>query len=72
MSGTLTSVHDVSPEEIAEFARGLSVLGPQQRRILAVLIPRLIALEEKGDPEGAIRIIDEIRAIFQARRLTCH
>lgn len=72
MSGTSTLVHSVSEEEIAEFTRGLNALGPQQRRILAVLIPRLIALEERGDPEGAIRIIDEIRAILLGRRRPCH
>jgi hypothetical protein len=72
MSGTSTFVHDVSAEEIAEFTRGVNALGPQQRRILAVLIPRLIALEERGDPEGAIRIIDEIRTILLERRRTCH
>lgn len=72
MSGTSTLTHDVSDEEIAEFTRGLNALGPQQRRILAVLIPRLIALEEQGDPEGAIRIIDEIRAIILETRHTHH
>lgn len=72
MSATSTLVHDVSDEEIAEFTRGLNALGPQQRRILAVLIPRLIALEEQGDPEGAIRIIDEIRGILLSQRRTCH
>ena len=72
MSAATTYVHDVSAEEIAEFTRGLNALGPQQRRILAILIPRLIALEEKGDPEGAIRIIDEIRAILLAQRRICH
>lgn len=72
MSETSILVHDVSEEEIAEFTRGLNALGPQQRRILAVLIPRLIALEERGDPEAAIRIIDEIRTILLARRRSCH
>lgn len=72
MSETSTLAHEVSAEEIAEFTRGLNALGPQQRRILAVLIPRLIALEERGDPEGAIRIIDQIRAILLERRQTCH
>jgi len=72
MSEISTLAHDVSDEEMAEFARGLNALGPQQRRILAVLIPRLIALEERGDPEGAIRIIDEIRDILLARRRPCH
>ena len=72
MSETSTLVHDVSEEEIAEFTRGLNALGPQHRRILAVLIPRLIALEDRGDPEAAIRIIDEIRAILLTRRQACH
>lgn len=72
MSGTSTLVHDVSDEEIAEFTRGVNALGPQQRRILAVLIPRLIALEERGDPEGAIRIIEQIRTILWERRQTHH
>jgi hypothetical protein len=72
MSGTSACVHEASPEEIAEFHRGLNALGPQHRRILAVLIPRLIALEERGDPEGAIRIIDEIRTILWEGRRTCH
>ena len=72
MSGTSTLGQEVSDEEIAEFTRGLNALGPLQRRILAVLIPRLIALEERGDPEGAIRIIDEIRAILLTQRPTCH
>ena len=72
MSGTSTLGQEVSDEEIAEFTRGLNALGPLQRRILAVLIPRLIALEERGDPEGAIRIIDEIRAILLTERPTCH
>lgn len=72
MSAASAPVHEVSAEEMAEFTRGLSVLGPQQRRILAILIPRLIALEERGDPEGAIRIINEIRAILLERRRTCH
>ena len=72
MSATASSVHDVSAEEIAEFRRGLRALGPQQRRILALLMPRLIALEERGDPEGAIRIIEEIRTILGEDRRTHH
>ncbi|MBU4435689.1 MAG: hypothetical protein PSX79_01195 [bacterium] len=72
MTGTATLAHDVSAEEIAEFRRGLDALGPQQRRILALLMPRLIALEARGDPEGAIRIIEEIRSILWDGRRTRH
>ena len=72
MSGAASYVHDVSAEEIAEFKRGLNALDPLSRRIMALLIPRLIALEEMGDTEGAIRVIDEIRSILWEGRRTHH
>jgi hypothetical protein len=72
MSGAASYVHDVSAEEIAEFKRGLNALDPLSRRIMALLIPRLIALEELGDTEGAIRVIDEIRSILWEGRRTRH
>lgn len=72
MSGAASYVHDVSAEEIAEFKRGLNALDPLSRRIMALLIPRLIALEEMGDTEGAIRVIDEIRSILWEGRRTRH
>jgi hypothetical protein len=72
MSATLSYVHDVSAEELAEFKRGLNALDPVSRRIMALLIPRLIALEEMGDTEGAIRVIDEIRLILWDVRHTRH
>jgi len=72
MSGTSNYVHDVSAEELAEFKRGLNALDPLSRRIMALLIPRLIALEELGDTEGAIRVIDEIRLIIWESRGTRH
>lgn len=64
--------HEVSPEEMAEFRRGLGALDPFQRRIISLLIPRLIALEARGDADGAIRIIDEIRTILWEGRRTRH
>ena len=64
--------HAVSPEEIAEFRRGLGALDPVHRRIISLLIPRLIALEAQGDADGAIRVIDEIRAILWEGRRTRH
>ncbi|WP_421739791.1 hypothetical protein [Caulobacter sp.] len=72
MSGTATYIHDVSPEEIAEFKRGLNALDPFSRRILSLLIPRLIALEEQGDTDGALRVIEEIRLILWEGRRTRH
>jgi hypothetical protein len=72
MTGTASYGHDVSAEEIAEFKRGLNALDPLSRRIMALLIPRLIALEELGDTEGAIRVIDEIRLILWEGRRTRH
>jgi hypothetical protein len=72
VSGAASYVHDVSAEEIAEFKRGLNALDPLSRRIMALLIPRLIALEELGDTEGAIRVIDEIRSILWEGRRTRH
>ncbi len=72
MSETSTLIHDVSAEEIAEFRRGLDALGPMHRRILALLIPQLIAMEERGDTDGAIRVVDEIRLILWEGRGTRH
>jgi hypothetical protein len=72
MSATSTLLHEVSAEEIAEFRRGLDALGPMHRRILALLIPQLIAMEERGDTDGAIRVVDEIRLILWEGRGTRH
>lgn len=72
MSGASTYIHDVSPEEIAEFKRGLKALDPLSRRIMSLLIPRLITLEEQGDTDGALRVLDEIRLILWEDRRTRH
>ncbi len=72
MSATASYIHDVSPEEIAEFKRGLNALDPFGRRILSLLIPRLIALEEKGDTDGALRVIEEICLILWEGQRTRH
>jgi hypothetical protein len=69
---TMTPVPDVSAEEFDEFCRGVDALGPVQRRILALLIPRLIALEERGDTDGALRAVEEIRVILCEDAETCH
>lgn len=72
MSGTSICNPDVSAEEIAEFKRGLNALDPFSLRIISLLIPRLIMLEEQGDTDGALRVIDEIRQILWKDRRTRH
>lgn len=51
----------VDEEDIAEFRRGFSVLGEDHRRILKVLIPKLVALQERGDSATALALIAEIK-----------
>ena len=63
---------DSMHEELNEFRRHLRTLGPVQRRILSVLMPQLIALEEAGDADGALTIIEEVKAILWEGRRTRH
>jgi len=50
-------------EDVALFIEALARVGVDYRRVLSLLIPRLAALEERGDIVGALRLIKEIRAI---------
>lgn len=61
-----------SEEELAEFRLHLTTLEPVQRRILSALMPRLVALDEKGDVDGALAILEQVRAILWEGRLTRH
>lgn len=63
---------DTSPDELDEFRRHLRTLGPVQRRILSVLMPRLVALDEAGDADGALSVIEEVKAILWEGRRTRH
>lgn len=54
-------------EDIAEFNRALAAVSEDYRRVLWVLIPRLAALEERGDAAEALRLIAEIEAIVVSR-----
>ncbi|MBW8858925.1 MAG: hypothetical protein JF570_04125 [Caulobacter sp.] len=63
---------DASLDELNEFRRHLRILGPVQRRILAVLMPQLVALEQAGDPDGALSIIEEVKTILWEGRRTRH
>jgi hypothetical protein len=59
-------------DEVNEFRRHLRTLGPVQRRILSVLMPQLVALEQAGDSEGALSIIEEVKTILWEGRRTRH
>lgn len=56
----------VEDEDLAEFRQGLAMIREDHRRVLAILVPRLAALEERGDTEEAIALIARIRAILAA------
>ncbi|MBC7668756.1 hypothetical protein [Caulobacter sp. DWR2-3-1b2] len=72
MSTAQTASSDTIHDELNEFRRHLRTLGPVQRRILSVLMPQLIALEEAGDADGALNIIEEVKAILWEGRRTRH
>jgi hypothetical protein len=50
-------------EDTAEFRRGFGAIGEDHRRILMILIPRLVALQERGDCAAAVRLITQIKRI---------
>ena len=55
---------DLSDEEgAAEFRRGLASVGQDHRRILTILVPKLVALQERGDSAGALALIAMIREL---------
>jgi hypothetical protein len=63
---------DSTADELNEFRRHLRALGPVQRRILTVLMPQLVALDEAGDADGALSIIEEVKTILWEGRRTQH
>lgn len=72
MSTTQVLNQATTHDELDEFRRHLRNLGPVQRRILSVMMPQLIALEEAGDADGALSIIEEVKAILWEGRRTRH
>jgi hypothetical protein len=50
-------------EDLAEFRRGLATVSEDHRRILTILIPKLVALQERGDSAAALKLIAEIKCI---------
>jgi len=63
---------DATLDELNEFRRYLRTLGPVQRRILSVLMPQLVALDQAGDSDGALSIIEEVKTILWEGRRTRH
>jgi glutamine synthetase adenylyltransferase len=72
MSTAQITHQDNVSEELQEFRQHKRTLGPVQRRILSVLMPQLIALEEAGDSDGALSIIEEVRTILWEGKRTRH
>jgi glutamine synthetase adenylyltransferase len=63
---------DAASDELNEFRQHLRTIGPVHRRILSVLMPQLVALEEAGDADAALSIIEKVRAILLEGRRTRH
>jgi hypothetical protein len=72
MSTAQITHQDTVSEELREFRQHLRALGPVQRRILSVLMPQLIALEQAGDSDGALSIIEEVKSILCEGKRTRH
>jgi glutamine synthetase adenylyltransferase len=72
MSTAQITHQDTVSEELQEFRQHLRTLGPVQRRILSVLMPQLVALEQAGDSDAALSIIEEVRTILWEGKRTRH
>jgi hypothetical protein len=59
-------------EDTAEFRRGFAATGEDHRRILMILIPRLVALQERGDSAAAVRLIAQIKRIVTGDEAPLH
>lgn len=66
----LDSVADA--EDTAEFKRALVGVGDDHRRVLRMLLPRLAALQERGDSAAALRLIAEIKRIVVSEERSPH
>ncbi|WP_395445225.1 hypothetical protein [Caulobacter sp. UC70_42] len=66
----LDSVADA--EDAAEFKRALVGVSADHRRVLQVLLPRLAALQERGDSAAALRLIAEIKHIVVSEERSPH
>lgn len=67
--------HDIEPVddlEMAEFRRGFARVGEDQKRILTALIARLMAMQEHGDTDAALRLVDQVRRTLVAKPAPLH
>lgn len=58
--------------DIAEFRRGFAAAGRDHQLILQVLIPKLVALQERGDSVAALKLIADIKRIVARREAPPH
>ncbi|UAL10765.1 hypothetical protein [Caulobacter segnis] len=59
-------------EDIAEFRRAFATIGEDHRRILTILLPKLAALQERGDSAAALRLIAEIKQVILKEHVPPH
>lgn len=59
-------------QEVAEFRRGFARVGEDQKRILTALIARLMALQEHGDTDAALMLVDQVRRTLVAKAAPLH
>jgi len=59
-------------EDIAEFRRAFATIGEDHRRILTILLPKLAALQERGDSAAALRLIAEIKQAILREHVPPH
>lgn len=59
-------------EDVAEFRRAFATVNEDHRRILMILLPRLAALQERGDSAAALRLIAEIKQTIQREDSPSH
>jgi hypothetical protein len=51
-------------DDVAEFRMALARVREDHRKVLQILVPRLAALQERGDTDGALALISRIREIL--------
>lgn len=59
-------------EDVAEFRRNFAVVSEDHRRILMILLPRLVALQERGDSAAALGLIARIKQIVVGKGKPLH
>ena len=58
------SSEDQVEDDVAEFRAALSRIREDHRKVLLILVPRLAAMQERGDTEGALALVAKIKKIL--------